>query len=931
MAEADDTQIASTFDWTDKIPTPAVRKDLKVDRRTYHYFKSMTLKDIKALRPCDKKWNKEDQQQLFEKLKGVLANNVDEDAETVTLRTCYCTPKTGFPGRLYSPNGVQCLIGCIRANLLQNTSDMDMSKAMHRVLKWVCAQLNVPTPHLDYYIEHRDGNDGVLQRMMNADGVSKKKAKELYTMIWTACKPINTRNAHLRDCDKEAKQVQQALMAKPELAWILPYCKEENRPGSFISHLYHWIEAKLLSAVHSMLEGKSLEVAALIFDGINIIGRSHFGNATLLEDAHAACEAVCPGINMIWAWKPLDFTVSSKDTRKELKELRVPDEYQPPPPLQRNECDEKDDVLDPETEPTYEEMRAEFSLNLGGNKGKVGSEYICVLEDGALELIDTKHFRDRYAHYVYFELVEEEDPETKVTYMVKVKHPFLDRWMRDERMDPRYLHDKSKRYFWDRFDMYPDASKCPDNVYNLWKGFAAEKMETDLDDNNVRNGLLLILEHFKMLCSGDKPAYDFMLNILAHALQYPNVKLGIMLCLVGPQGCGKGHVWDIIQRLIGGETTTQTFSTDEPQKDVWGDNNGRMKNAFFVRIAEVAKSAFSGMVGKMRGKITDNPIRVRDLYCTATNVKSYARFFLDTNYRDAIPDEHGERRFFITDCNEEKIGDDGYWVALRDAIADDRVIRALYDFLIVRDIKPMYLGKDIPIGAYQKVLKDTRRSVVEQFLEWLVEIQDLNNTTLTLNNDQLYAKFKQWQDSGNEWDRSKASITRELQLSSIKGIKMTKPRVESIVLGRSTLKQVRTYIFDLVELRKRYGVDQPTAPLAPSVTIDCAKEIEEWINSIPKDQEGEENASEDDGASEAEADDEDYGMQDADSQDEAVGSSSDDEGVEEDAQALPRQAAKRARDESDDDDDDDSGHEMEDADDDVVNDDDGSVAEDAKA
>ena len=56
MAEADDTQIASTFDWTDKIPTPAVRKDLKVDRRTYHYFKSMTLKDIKALRPCDKNW-----------------------------------------------------------------------------------------------------------------------------------------------------------------------------------------------------------------------------------------------------------------------------------------------------------------------------------------------------------------------------------------------------------------------------------------------------------------------------------------------------------------------------------------------------------------------------------------------------------------------------------------------------------------------------------------------------------------------------------------------------------------------------------------------------------------------------------------------------------------------------------------------------------
>ena len=147
MSETDDTQSASAFDWANKTPTTKVRIDLKVDRRTYHFFRNWTLRDIKALRPCDTKWKKQDQQKLFEKVKNVLANKIDEDADTVTLRTYYHTPReSGFPGRLYSPKGVQCLIGCIRANLLQNTSDMDMSKAMHRVLKWVCAQLDVPTP-----------------------------------------------------------------------------------------------------------------------------------------------------------------------------------------------------------------------------------------------------------------------------------------------------------------------------------------------------------------------------------------------------------------------------------------------------------------------------------------------------------------------------------------------------------------------------------------------------------------------------------------------------------------------------------------------------------------------------------------------------------------------------------------------------------------
>ena len=97
-----------------------------------------------------------------------------------------------------------------------------------------------------------------------------------------------------------------------------------------------------------------------------------------------------------------------------------------------------------------------------------------MLEDGTLELIDAKHLRERYAHYVYFE--PEEATEEGATAQVIVKKPFIDRWMKDERMDPRYLHDKSKRYFWERFDMYPDASKCPANVYNLWKGFAAALM-----------------------------------------------------------------------------------------------------------------------------------------------------------------------------------------------------------------------------------------------------------------------------------------------------------------------------------------------------------------------------------------------------------------------------------------------------------------------
>ena len=299
------------------------------------------------------------------------------------------------------------------------------------------------------------------------------------------------------------------------------------------------------------------------------------------------------------------------------------------------------------------------------------------------------------------------------------------------------------------------------------------------------------------------------------------------------------------------------FTTSKPDKDVWGDNNGRMKDAFFVRITEADKKKFAGYVGEMRTLITDETIRVRSLYCTAANVKSYSRFFLDTNYVDAIPDEHGERRFFIIKCNEAKIGDADYFGALSATIADDRIIHAFFKFLKARTIKRMYLGKDIPIGEYQQELKDSRRSMAEQFLESFVQDQpirtDLQNggggsaapTEIELSIDDVWDKFRDWQKSGSEFERSKSSITRELALAQILGIKKIKPWEEVTVPDvvqegcpqtfKVEMKQVPKYRFDLTKLRERYGISVEAAPTAappPAAVADCEADVSAWEEQV---------------------------------------------------------------------------------------------------
>ena len=60
-------------------------------------------------------------------------------------------------------------------------------------------------------------------------------------------------------------------MCVEKLRWIRPFCNEEkdNLEGSFISHLFQFVESRLTLCVYEDLQSAGFEVAALIFDGLH--------------------------------------------------------------------------------------------------------------------------------------------------------------------------------------------------------------------------------------------------------------------------------------------------------------------------------------------------------------------------------------------------------------------------------------------------------------------------------------------------------------------------------------------------------------------------------------------------------------------------------------------------------------------------------------
>jgi hypothetical protein len=856
--------------------------ELPIPDRIHAYFKSWDVKQVKETWPCGLTgYTKEEQVGLYDALQRFLGQPVrDGDPGYVVVTEQYTSPVGGFPGAVTSESGR--LVRALRANFLKHTSELALvGDAMVRCIRWVCEKFDIDSDQLKVLIRRMDRNNDesesdrppkLLRKLMSENGVSREKADQLIVSAFITSRKIRTSSKTLKAFDTEAKSVQVALMALPELQWIKSFCDSENPAGSFMSRLYEFVEHGLLMRVFDAVKSDfaGVSIVAMGSDCLDVHGDVQAVEQDILARAQDVCEAAAPGLGVRWEWRPHSCVVehktsgvSIKDTEGRQKEIIVPGSFVPPPAQNGSgngrgggdgsggegkdaECDGavRDCVLklDPRTELTYEQLREKFSINTGGRHGKVGYSYITLQENGVLDMLKAEYFKETHRHLKYYKIVERA-LKGGGTIREKKKFPFVDAWMDDDRMfasslDP-YHDDDPNRCCWPMMDMYPPPHVCPVSTYNLWTGFAAEKIEQNITLDcardellpDVKKGLMMLLDHIYMLCSGNREQYKFMLDLIAHAIQHPGVKVGIMMCLVGVQGCGKTIVWDMIRRLVGKKAC---FSTPLPEKDVWGDNNVAMKDAIFVRLSETKKSSFKKDIGFVRTIVSDKEVRVRSLFCNAMVVRSFVRFFADSNSLDAFPDEEDERRFFIILCSIARLGDMAYFELLNGILDDDRVIRVLYDFLSHRVVKEMYHASDIPIGEYQQDLKDANRSYTERFLASFVESQPVSVDKVTFPVDRVVELVQKHRQDMGELEYSKANIARDIALTSIQGVTRRRVRRHAVPNGTDPGggadddgnenddgtqptnrtgpgRRVTEYTFDLNVLRKRYRlVDDET-------------------------------------------------------------------------------------------------------------------------
>ena len=189
-----------------------------------------------------------------------------------------------------------------------------------------------------------------------------------------------------------------------------------------------------------------------------------------------------------------------------------------------------------------------------------------------------------------------------------------------------------------------------------------------------RAGNCDILKAFllNIICAGSPVTYSYLLRYLAHMLQRPEEKPGIIIVLLGGQGTGKGTFFRIL-RAIWGRTALQVSDIQE----VIGHFNAVLERNYVICMDEALFSGDKKALDRLKFLVTEPKCRVEQKYQPARTIDSYHRFFAASNHDHFAHVEQDDRRFVFLRVSDDAKGNHQFFSQLSNAIDDPAVIDAL--------------------------------------------------------------------------------------------------------------------------------------------------------------------------------------------------------------------------------------------------------------
>ena len=195
-----------------------------------------------------------------------------------------------------------------------------------------------------------------------------------------------------------------------------------------------------------------------------------------------------------------------------------------------------------------------------------------------------------------------------------------------------------------------------------------------------------------VFCKGKQDVIEYILNYIAHIVQYPERNPKVAVVLKGYEGTGKDSLIDFIQFLIGQRYVYRVKGMSE----VFGDWNDHLADKIVLSMNEVSGKDGVDFEEDLKEQITKETLNVRERFVSSYNVGMYWRIFVLSNNDSPIQYSPTDRRFLMIEIADALMGNTDFWNNFHKNIRDKNKMSEAYNYFMNRDIETWNI-KNIPI------------------------------------------------------------------------------------------------------------------------------------------------------------------------------------------------------------------------------------------
>lgn len=294
----------------------------------------------------------------------------------------------------------------------------------------------------------------------------------------------------------------------------------------------------------------------------------------------------------------------------------------------------------------------------------------------------------------------------------------------DEPFFLKWVKDPTAQVFQD-VGMYCHDVKCPDNVLNLWTGFSAAKLKTDLVDIEP------FLNHVRIMSNHNEEVFQFLIKWMANLFQFPSTP-SIFVALSSEEGTGKSALMQLITNMVGAD---KSIEIDNPAEQLFGSFTGHLQDKVFININEVDRKDMNQFYNRLKSAINSPTCMVHEKGQKAYTIANVRHYFCTSNNDHAVIVKEGNRRYVMAQTSNELIGNHEYHTGFYNWIDRPSVQYSVYQYLIGVPVPKKFTVADLPVTDLMKDAYELNRDPMEDFMV------DFTNG---ITGEELYVDYKEF-------------------------------------------------------------------------------------------------------------------------------------------------------------------------------------------